>query len=129
MAGRRGERIDQPIAALLHDLHHRGLLDDTLLLFTTEFGRTPDINMNVGRDHYPQAFAAVLAGGGIRGGQTHGKTDPEGREVVEDKVTVPSLNASIAWALGLPLEHVVFSPAKRPFTVADKAVPLTGLFG
>jgi len=121
--------FDKAYSSLLTDLELRGLLDETLVVVATEFGRTPDINMNVGRDHYPQAFAAVLAGGGIRGGQTHGKTDPEGREVIEDMVTVPSLNASIAWALGLPLQHIIFSPAKRPFTVADKGAPLTGLFG
>jgi hypothetical protein len=120
--------FDRTFARLLDDLDQRGLLNETLVAVVTEFGRTPDINMNVGRDHYPQVFSGVLAGGGIRGGQVHGQTDPQGREVVADKVEVPSFNATIAHALGLPLEQPVFSPSKRPFTVADKGTPLTALF-
>jgi hypothetical protein len=125
----RCETLDRGLATLLQDLQSRGLLEETLVVVTTEFGRTPTINQNVGRDHYPKAFSCVLAGGGIRGGQTYGKTDPEGREVVENKVEVPDVNATIAYALGLPLDQIVFSPSKRPFTIADKGQPLTNLFG
>lgn len=122
------DTLDHGLSALLQDLHSRGLLKDTLVVLTSEFGRTPDINQNVGRDHYPKAFSAVLAGGGIAGGTVHGKTDKEGREVVEGKVTIPDFNATIAYALGLPLDQVIYSPSKRPFTVADKGQPITGLF-
>ncbi|MCB1226381.1 MAG: DUF1501 domain-containing protein [Verrucomicrobiales bacterium] len=122
-------KLDRGLASLLGDLHDRGLLDETLVVVTTEFGRTPRINQNEGRDHYPKAFSSLLAGGGVRGGQIYGKTDPGGHEVVEDKVSVPDLNATIGYALGLPLNQVLFSPSKRPFTVADKGQPLTGLFG
>lgn len=121
--------LDAALSSLLSDLDQRGLLHETLVVVTSEFGRTPNINQNVGRDHYPKAFSAVLAGGGIVGGQCYGKTDEEGREVVENKVLIPDFNATIAYALGLPLDHVLYSPSKRPFTVADKGKPITQIFG
>jgi hypothetical protein len=120
--------FDRAFATLVDDLHQRGLLEDTLVVVATEFGRTPDINMNVGRDHYPQAFSVALAGGGVRGGKVFGETDAEGREIAGDPIEIPSLNATIAYALGLPLEQAVFSPEKRPFTVADKGRPILDLF-
>jgi hypothetical protein len=121
-------KLDQGMSALLSDLAQRGLLEDTLVVLTTEFGRTPKINQNEGRDHYPKAFSSVLAGGGIRGGQVHGATD-RGIEVKEGKIGIPDFNATIAYALGIPLDQVIFSPSKRPFTVCDKGQPLVGLFG
>ena len=120
--------LDKGLASLIADLNSRGLLEETLVVLTSEFGRTPDINQNVGRDHYPKAFSAVMFGGGVRGGYVYGKTDKEGREVVENKVKIQDFNASIGYALGLPLDQVVFSPSKRPFTVADKGQPLTDIF-
>jgi hypothetical protein len=69
-----------------------------------------------------------MFGGGIRGGHVHGQTDAEGREVVADKVKIQDFNATIAYALGLPLDQVVYSPSKRPFTIADKGQPLTSVF-
>ena len=69
-----------------------------------------------------------MFGGGVKGGYVHGKTDKEGREVVEDKVKVPDFNATIAYALGLPLDQVIYSPSKRPFTIADKGQPVTSVF-
>jgi len=122
-------KIDQAVAALLGDLDKRGLLEDTLVVLTTEFGRTPKINVNEGRDHYPKVFSSILAGGGIRGGQIYGKTDKGGHEAAENKVTIPDFNATIGYALGLPLDQIIYSPSKRPFTVADKGQPLTSLFG
>ena len=120
--------LDKALGALLSDLERRGLLSDTLVVLTSEFGRTPKINQNSGRDHYPKAFSSALWGGGVKGGQIYGKTD-KGIEVTENKVNVPDLNATIGYALGLPLDQVLFSPTKRPFTVADKGQPLTTLFG
>jgi len=122
------QQLDQAMAALLGDLQSRGMLEETLVVLTTEFGRTPKINVNEGRDHYPKAFSSVLAGGGIRGGQVYGKTD-KGHEVLEGKVGIPDFNATIGYALGLPLDQIIFSPSKRPFTVADKGQPLVHLFG
>jgi hypothetical protein len=119
--------LDQALSALLDDLTKRGLLDETLVVLATEFGRTPTINVNEGRDHYPKAFSCMLAGGGIKGGQTWGATDDEGREVVENKVEIPDFNATIAYALGLPLDEIIYSPTRRPFTLSDKGQPLTQL--
>ena len=122
-------KLDAALSTLLIDLQRRGMLDDTLVVLATEFGRTPEINANEGRDHHPQAFSCLLAGGGIKGGQVYGKTDERGSKVVENAVKVPDLNATIGYALGLPLDQVLYSPSMRPFTLADKGKPLVGLFG
>ncbi len=126
----KGAVLDQALAALLADLSASGKLAETLIVVATEFGRTPTIftDRDMGRNHYPQAFTCLLAGGGIRGGIKFGKTDPEGREVIEDRVTVPDFNATIAQALGIPLDAKTMSPSLRPFTVADKGTPIAGLF-
>lgn len=123
----RAEILDQALASLLADLSDRGLLEKTLVVLATEFGRTPTINQNAGRDHYPKAFCGLLAGGGIRGGVAYGKTDEKGTEAVENSVEVPQFNATIAQALGLPLTKIIKSPSKRPFTVANKAKPISEL--
>jgi len=120
--------LDRSLSALLADLTSRGMLEETLVVVATEFGRTPKINGNTGRDHYPKAFSCLLAGGGIKGGQVHGATDPTGGSVVASKVEIPDFNATIGYALGLPIERVVMSPSGRPFTLADKGRPLTALF-
>ncbi|MDA7903683.1 DUF1501 domain-containing protein [Mariniblastus sp.] len=126
----KGAVLDKALASLLADLESSGLLDSTLVVLATEFGRTPKIfqERDNGRNHYPQAFSCLLAGGGIKGGQKFGKTDEEGREVVDNLVTVPDFNATIATALGIPLEKKTMSPSMRPFTVADKGEPIMGLF-
>lgn len=123
------DELDSAMATLLGDLEARGLLNETLVVLATEFGRTPEINANDGRDHHPAGFSCVLAGGGIRGGQIYGSTDEQGDKVVEGATSIPDLNATIGYALGLPLDQVLYSPSKRPFTVADKGKPLIHLFG
>ncbi|MCR9243740.1 MAG: DUF1501 domain-containing protein [bacterium] len=120
--------LDQAIAALLADLHARGLLHETLVVLATEFGRTPDIDPDNGRNHYPKAFSAMLAGGGVRGGMRYGKTDKEGREVEDGAVTIQDFNATIAFAAGIPTDHVVMSPSGRPFKVADRGDAVTEIF-
>jgi len=111
--------MDVALANLLTDLEAEGLLDRTLVVLATEFGRTPLINGNDGRDHHSLAFSCVMAGGGVRGGQIIGKSDASG-ERVEGATHEPShLNATIAHALGLDLNKVVFSASGRPFTVAS----------
>ena len=122
------DKLDKALSALVTDLEKRGMLEETLIVLTSEFGRSPDINGNTGRDHYPKAYSSVLWGGGVKGGQTYGKTDEKGASVIENKVTIPDLNATIAYALGLPLDPIVYSPSKRPFTVADKGNPVTAIF-
>ncbi len=124
----RTAMLDQALGTLIMDLERRGLLEETMVVLATEFGRTPNININDGRDHYPKAFSTLLAGGGIAGGRAWGKTDETGSNVIEDKVMVPDLNATIAYALGLPVEKTLYSPSKRPFTVAHKGKPVLGLF-
>lgn len=123
------DELDAALSTLLQDLESRGMLNETLVVLATEFGRTPEINQNDGRDHHPTGFSCVLAGGGVRGGQVYGSTDEKGDKVTENPISVPDFNATIGYALGLPLDQVLFSPSKRPFTVADKGKPLAQLFG
>ena len=120
---------DQSFAALLNDLQERGLLESTLVVMATEFGRTPKLNeVTNGRGHHPAAFTWWLAGGGIKGGFVYGKSDAAGDRVAEDAVEMPDLNATIALALGIDLEQTETSPSGRPFTVADKGRPVMPLF-
>lgn len=123
------DELDAALSTLLQDLDSRGMLKETLVVLATEFGRTPEINQNDGRDHHAPGFSCVLAGGGVRGGQVFGATDERGDRAVEGSTTIPDFNATIAYALGLPLDQVLYSPSKRPFTVADKGKPVTALFG
>ncbi|MBK8976960.1 MAG: DUF1501 domain-containing protein [Planctomycetes bacterium] len=121
--------LDQALAALLADLDARGLLEETLVVVATEFGRTPQINdQRNGRDHHPKAFSCLLAGGGIRGGHVHGSTDARGEEITAGRVTVADFNATIATALGLPVDEVYHSPSGRPFQVANKGQPVREVF-
>jgi uncharacterized protein (DUF1501 family) len=122
------QTIDGAIAALLDDLQRIGKLDETVVVLTTEFGRTPVVNRNNGRDHYPKAFTSVLMGGGFKGGYVHGKTSEGGEEVIENPITIPDFNATIAYAMGIPIDQVLYSPSKRPFTVAHKGKPELELF-
>jgi len=120
--------LDKALGALLKDLERRGMLEETMVVLCTEFGRTPYVNENDGRDHYPKAFSALIAGGGVKGGTVHGRTNEMGTEVVEGKCSVPDFNATIAYGLGLPLDQTIYSPSKRPFTVADKGQPILPVF-
>ena len=122
------QTMDKAVAALIDDLERIGKLDDTVVVLTTEFGRTPIVNRNIGRDHYPQAFTSVIAGGGFKGGYRYGKTSEGAEEVVENPVSIPDFNATIAYALGIPIDQVLYSPSKRPFTVAHKGEPVLDLF-
>lgn len=120
--------LDQGMSSLLEELTARGLLEETLVTLTTEFGRTPKINENQGRDHHPGVFSCVMAGGGIKGGQVYGKSDEEAHSPVENAVSVQEFNATAAQALGISLTEETFSPSGRPFTVADHAEAVAALF-
>jgi hypothetical protein len=113
------KRVDRPIAGLLADLKERGLLQDTLVIFGTEFGRTPAAQGNDGRDHHPHAFSVWLAGGGVRGGMAYGKTDDFGYYVAENKVTMPDFHATILHLLGLEHTQLTFRHAGRDFRLTD----------
>jgi hypothetical protein len=123
----RAGTMDQAVGALLTDLDERGLLADTLVVLTTEFGRSPQVNYNAGRDHHPAAFSSLLAGAGIRGGQVYGRSDKKGHAVEENGVSAGDFNATIAAALGLPLQQEVHSPTGRPFKVAGDGKPVSVL--
>ena len=122
------EQLDKGLATLITDLNSRGMLKDTLVVVATEFGRTPKINSNMGRDHYPKAFSGAMFGGGVKGGTVFGATDKTGEEVADEEISIPDFNATIGYALGLPLDEVVLSPSQRPFKVADKGKPVTQIF-
>ena len=125
---RLANSLDQGMSSLVNDLHERGMLDETLVVLATEFGRTPRINQNDGRDHYPQAFSCVLAGGNVKRGHVYGKTDELAANVTDNKVDIANFNATVAYAAGLPINDVVFSPSMRPFTVGHKGEPVMDLF-
>jgi hypothetical protein len=123
----RAGTLDKAVGALLSDLSARGLLKETLVVLTTEFGRSPQINYNAGRDHHPAAFSSMLAGAGIRGGQVYGASDKRGHAVESDGVSPADMNATIAAALGLPLDEEIHSPTGRPFKVAGDGTPVKKL--
>ncbi|MEY4565358.1 MAG: hypothetical protein RLY14_328 [Planctomycetota bacterium] len=112
-------KVDLPIAALLKDLKSRGMLHDTLVVFATEFGRTPAAQGNDGRDHHPHAFSFWMAGGGVRGGIAYGATDEFGYYVTENKVTIPDFHATILHLLGLDHERLTFRHAGRDYRLTD----------
>lgn len=112
--------LDQAYAALLTDLEQRGLLDSTLVVIATEFGRTPKIDADAGRNHFPKAFSFALAGAGIKGGTVYGETDKTASNVITEKTTASDFNATIAAAMGLPHDQILYSPNKRPFKMGGK---------
>lgn len=110
---------DRPIAGLLKDLKGRGMLDDTLVLWGAEFGRTPFAEGGNGRDHNPQGYTMWLAGGGVRGGMAHGETDEYGHRAVVDKVHVHDLHATVLHLLGLDHERLTYRYSGRDFRLTD----------
>jgi hypothetical protein len=118
-------QIDQPIGALLKDLKQRGMLDDTLVIFGGEFGRTPTVELGdngkekMGRDHNPYGFSMWLAGGGVKGGTVYGATDEFGFRAVENKVHVHDLHATILQLLGFDHEKFTYRYAGRDFRLTD----------
>ena len=121
-------QIDQPMAELVRDLRDRGLLENTLVVWMGEFGRTPKINPRVGRDHFPRAFSVALAGCGVRGGQVIGATNDAGQEVADRPVTVHDLFQSIYHALGIDAEHENMSRIGRPIKLVDGGEVVRELF-
>lgn len=115
----RAAETDQPVAALLQDLKARGLLDTTLVIWGTEFGRLPTNESSVGRDHNPFGFTIWLAGGGIRGGMTLGATDEFGYAAVENRVSVPDLHATILHMLGLDHKRLTYPFLGRDVRLTD----------
>jgi len=117
--GVNAAEVDRPIAGLLTDLKRRGLLNDTLVLWGGEFGRTPVAQGRDGRDHNPHGFTTWLAGGGVKGGVAHGRTDDYGYYAVEDKVHVHDLHATLLHLLGLDHTRLTYRHAGRDFRLTD----------
>jgi hypothetical protein len=119
----KARNVDQPIAALLKDLKQRGLMEDTLVVWTTEFGRTPFVEKadNKGREHHALAFSSWLAGAGVRAGMTYGASDDYGIAVAENEVHVHDFHATILHLLGLDHERLTYRHAGRDFRLTDVA--------
>ncbi len=121
------ETIDLPWAALLDDLDERGLLDDTVLLWMGEFGRTPVINAAAGRDHFPAVTPAVIGGGGVRGGQVVGATTRDGRAIDGDSLTVPDLFATVLQRLDIEPDTEFTTSFGSPAPATDGGTPIAAL--
>ncbi len=115
-------QIDKPITGLILDLKSRGLLDDTLVLWGGEFGRTPSIQKGdgpVGRDHHPDGFTMWMAGGGVKGGMRYGRTDDFGYHAIENRCTIHDLHATMLHLLGLDHERLTYNHLGREFRLTD----------
>jgi uncharacterized protein (DUF1501 family) len=121
-------QLDQPLAALLADLKQRGMLDKTLVVWTGEFGRTPRINPRGGRDHYPRAFNAALAGGGVKGGQVIGQLDAGGESVKDRPVSVADLFRTICHGLAIDAGKENMSSIGRPIKIVDGGEVVSEVF-
>ncbi len=126
---RNAGEVDPAFAALIRDLKQRGLLETTLVAWMGEFGRTPKVNPRGGRDHYPRVFNAVLAGGGIKGGQVYGASTKDGMAVDHDPVSVPDLFCSICHSLKVDPAKENMSPLGRPMKIVDGGQVVQPLFG
>lgn len=111
--------LDAGWGTLMTELAERDLLDRTTILWVGEFGRTPLINNNAGRDHFPNAWSCVLAGGGIKGGQAYGRTSADGTQIEENMVGIGDVLATLCSALGVPPETENFTPIERPIKLAE----------
>jgi len=121
--GPLAKNVDQPIAGLLRDLKRRGLLDDTLVVWTTEFGRTPFNTAKdaKGREHHAEVFTSWLAGAGVKPGFSYGESDEHGCGIAKDEVHVHDFHATILHLLGLDHERLTYRHAGRDFRLTDVA--------
>jgi uncharacterized protein (DUF1501 family) len=119
--GPLAKNVDKPIAGLLRDLKSRGLLEDTLVIWTGEFGRTPFAEGKDGRDHHKRGFSLWVAGGGVKGGVTHGATDDFGYNIAERPIHVNDLHATILHCLGIDHRRLTYPHAGRDFRLTDVA--------
>ena len=122
--------VDRPIAGLLADLKARGLLDETLVIWGGEFGRTPMSEQGDGRDHNPTGFTMWMAGGGVKGGQTYGATDDLGLYAVEDRLHVHDIHSTILYLMGIDHTQLVYTHKGRPERIdQNEGHPMTKLLG
>ncbi|MEQ8821762.1 MAG: DUF1501 domain-containing protein [Sumerlaeia bacterium] len=125
-AGELCGEMDPAVAALIRDLEERDLMDSTLVVWMGEFGRTPKINPNEGRDHYPKAWSVAMAGAGVKRGVVLGETSADGTEVVGSAVETADLFRTILWLAGIDPDYQYYSPKGRPLTYADGGRILRG---
>lgn len=121
--------LDAGLATLMTDLSDRGLLEKTLVVCVGEFGRTPDINGDNGRDHHPDVFSALVAGGGVRGGQVIGTSDADGAQPKDRPVSVADFHATLFTALGMDVTKDYFAPDGRLLKLTDGGTPVQELLG
>jgi hypothetical protein len=121
--------LDQGMSALVADLARRGLLQSTLIVWMGEFGRTPRINQNAGRDHWPRSWSVVVGGGGMKGGQIVGATDRDGVDVADRPVGVMDLIATMTKTMGIYIDTQYTTPLGRPMKVVDGGKPISELVG
>ena len=121
--------FDKAFGALINDLDNRGMLDSTLVIVGTEFGRTPKINPTSGRDHWPRVYSTVMAGGGIKRGIVYGKSDPTGSEPAENPVDISDWAATIYHLLGIDHNKTLMAPGDRPVKIIDGGKPITQIIG
>ncbi len=119
--------VDKAVAALITDLEERGMLEETLVCVTTEFGRTPKLNPTGGRDHWPRVFSVMLAGGGVKRGHVHGSSDALGGEVDTDGVTVQDLATTIYHQIGITGDKELMAPGNRPIEIVDGGTVLDSI--
>jgi hypothetical protein len=121
--------LDKGMASLVSDLAQRHLLETTTIVWMGEFGRTPRINQNAGRDHWPRSWSVVVGGGGMKGGQTVGATDKDGIDVVDKPVGVMDLIATMTKTMGINLSTQYTTPRGRPLKIVDGGTPIKELVG
>lgn len=117
-------QFDKAFAALISDLDNRKMLDSTIVMVSSEFGRTPKINQNEGRDHWPKVFSVILAGGGMKRGLIYGTSDPTGAEPDENPVTVEDFSATLYTQLGINPDKRLMSPGNRPIDIVRGGKPI-----
>ena len=121
-------KLDKGLAALLEHLAQKGLLETTLVVVSTEFGRKPDVNPNQGRDHHPDGFTCLMAGAGVKVGEVYGTTTKDGKSAADNVLEVPDFNATVAWALGIDPACEEKNASGRPFTLANRGEARKELF-
>tara|TARA_B100000683_G_scaffold256105_1_gene276316 strand:+ start:3995 stop:5212 length:1218 start_codon:yes stop_codon:yes gene_type:complete len=123
-----GEVMDPALASLVEDLSESGMLEKTMVIMLSEFGRTPRINDNAGRDHWASVFSCFMAGGGIKGGQVIGSSDEDGAMPKDRPVEVADIHATMCHAMGIDHEKEVMTPLLRPMKLVDNGSPVMELF-
>ena len=121
--------LDKGMSSLVADLAARRLLDTTTIVWMGEFGRTPRINQNAGRDHWPRSWSVVVGGGGMKNGQAIGATDKDGVDIVDKPIGVMDLVATLTKSMGMNLEQQYTTPRGRPIKIVDGGKPVQELFG